>query len=236
MKRLLAMGLMMCLLVASAAPAADSADKEKVMDGLRELNEFIGGWKGSGATKPRPTPRDPFWSEEIDWSWRFKGDDVWLSVKTKGGKFMKGAELRYLPAKKLYRMTAETTDGKSLTFDGTFKDDKLTIERIDPATKETQQIRMNTAAEGIRFIYQVQRKAEGATIWKPEVLVATTKLGESLAKAEKKNECVVSGGLGTTPVTFMGETFYVCCSGCADAFRENPKKYVDEFKTKKGKK
>jgi YHS domain-containing protein len=35
----------------------------------------------------------------------------------------------------------------------------------------------------------------------------------------------------------MGETFYVCCSGCRDAFNENPKKYVDEFKAaKKGQK
>ena len=36
-------------------------------------------------------------------------------------------------------------------------------------------------------------------------------------------------------VQYMGETFYVCCSGCADAFKENPKKYVDEFKAKKKK-
>ena len=51
----------------------------------------------------------------------------------------------------------------------------------------------------------------------------------------KAPECVVSGGRGTTPVQYMGETFYVCCSGCADAFKENPKKYVEEFKAKKKK-
>jgi hypothetical protein len=58
-------------------------------------------------------------------------------------------------------------------------------------------------------------------------------VGESLGKKETKNECVVSGGLGTMTVSYMGETYYVCCSGCADEFRANPKKYVDEFKAKK---
>ena len=59
--------------------------------------------------------------------------------------------------------------------------------------------------------------------------------GESLGKTEKKNECVVSGGTGTMPITYKGETFYVCCSGCRDEFNSNPEKYVKEFKAKKGK-
>lgn len=238
MKSYLAMGLMVGLLIGAATlPAADKAEtgeKAKVMEGLRELGEFIGGWKGSGSNKLKPGPKDPFWAEMIDWSWRFKGEDVWLSVKS-NGKFIKEGEIRYLPAKKLYQLTAETPDKKKLAFEGKLKDDTLILERKDAESKEIQQIKMNTAAEGLRFIYQVQRKAEGGTIWKNEFAVATTKIGESIAKAEKKNECVVSGGLGTTPVTFMGETFYVCCSGCADAFKENPKKYVDEFKAKKKK-
>jgi hypothetical protein len=50
---------------------------------------------------------------------------------------------------------------------------------------------------------------------------------------EKKTECVVSGGLGTMPVSYKGETFYVCCSGCKDAFVENPEKFIKEFKAKK---
>jgi hypothetical protein len=239
MKRLLALGLTIGLLgLVTAAPAADKTEKEKekVMEGLRELNEFIGGWKGSAQKRPgKPLPGDPFYAEELDWSWRFKGNDVWLSLKTKSGKFLRSGELRYLPAKKQYVFESVTPEKKKWTFTGTFKDDKLTLERVDPDTKETQQLRFNTAAEGIRLIVVAQRKNAGATIWRPEVFVQTTRLGESLARTEKKNECVVSGGLGTTTVSFNGETFYVCCSGCAEAFRENPKKYVDEFKAKKKK-
>jgi hypothetical protein len=240
MKHLFALGLTLSLFMLLIPTSAASADKDqaKVKDALRELQDFIGGWKGSGSKKFNPTPRDTFWSETVQWNWRFKGDDVWLEVEFKGGKLFKIAEVRYLLDKKQYQMKATPVEGKEkLVFLGTLKDEKLTFERTDGKTKEVQRIRMNTAAEGIRFIYLVDRQSEGATIWRQEAMVQTTKIGESLARKEKKGpECVVSGGLGTSTVSYMGETFYVCCSGCRDAFNENPKKYVDEFKAKKGKK
>ena len=34
-------------------------------------------------------------------------------------------------------------------------------------------------------------------------------------------------------VSFQGKTYYVCCSGCRDAFNEEPEKYIAEFEAKK---
>jgi hypothetical protein len=133
-------------------------------------------------------------------------------------------------------MTLVDKAGKKQVFDGELKDDILTLERTDPATKETQQIKMNTAAEGIRLIYNVAHKPEGKTLYVKDYQVACNKAGESLGRAEKKVECVVSGGLGTIPVSFGGKTYYVCCSGCKEAFTENPEKFIKEFEAKKGKK
>jgi len=145
--------------------------------------------------------------------------------------------VKFSEAKKKYLLIGTPVGAKEpVTFEGTFADDKLTFERTDAATKDTQRVRINLAAEGIRMIYQVDRKAEGGTLWKMEFASQQTKEGESLARTEKGPECVVSGGRGTSAVNYGGETFYICCSGCADAFKENPKKYVDEFKAKKGKK
>jgi len=235
MKRTLALALVLGL--ACSVAAAPTAEQKKAKEGLRELQEFIGGWKGSGGPdKPRPGPRDPIWSESIDWGWRFKGDDAWLVIAVKGGKYLNGGEVRYLPAKKVYQLTATLADGKKAVFEGTLKDEALTFERTDPATKQTQQLKMNIAGDGVRFIYRYATRAEDSTVWRKEYVVASTKLGESLGKKEAKNECVVSGGLGTMAVSYMGETYYVCCSGCADEFRANPKKYVDEYKAKKAKK
>ncbi len=213
------------------AAAADTANPS--LEGLKALNEFIGGWKGSGAPeKPRPDPKET-WVEKINWSWRLKGNDAWLVLDIKDGKHLKGGELRYLADTKRYRLTATTKDDKKQVFEGELKDGYLTLERNDPDKKETQQLTMNTAAEGVRFIYRMARKPEGRTLFTKEYQVASTKEGESFAAKDKKPECVVTGGLGTMTVSHKGETFYVCCSGCRDAFNENPEKYIAEFKAKK---
>jgi len=231
MKRLFALGLVIGLFgMVAALPAAPDADKEKKKEALRELQEYIGSWKLNGQTKAKPGPRDPFWEETVRWGWKFKGDDCWLTIDFTGGKFLKSGEVRYLPASKKYELTGVPIEGKEkLVFLGELTDDKLVFERKDAKTKEVQRIRMNTAAEGIRLNYFVEQKT--GTIWKLQYMLAGNKEGKSLGgKKAKGPECVVSGGLGTTTVSYGGETFYVCCSGCADAFKENPKKYVDEFK------
>src|SRR5262245_57311609 len=235
MRRLLALGFLLGLIgLVMPVLAAASADKSAAKDALKELQEFIGGWKGNGGLdKPRPSPRDPVWSENISWSWRFKGDDAWMSMAIKDGKLFKSGELRYLPDKKVYQLTATDLKDKKFVFEGTIKSDVLTLTRVDADTKETQQIQMNTAAEGDRFVYRVAHKGKDSTIWKKDYMIGCTREGVSLGKVDKKNECVVSGGLGTMPISYKGETYYVCCSGCADAFKEDPEKYINEYKAKK---
>jgi hypothetical protein len=231
MKRLLAFTLALGLPALAVTAKAPSDDKAEVKQALQD---FIGEWKANGAPdKPKVDPRDPAWKETLHWSWRFKGDDAWLMLTVDDGKVLKSGEIHYLPAKKKYQLIATGADGKKRTFDGELKNETLRFEYTDPGSKEVQQISMNTAAEGVRFIYRVGHKAAGSTLLRKDFLVAATKEGESLAAKEKKIECVVSGGLGTMPVSYKGETYYVCCSGCRDAFNENPEKYIAEFKAKK---
>jgi hypothetical protein len=236
MKRFIALALLLSLLGFVLPALADAkSDAASAKEALKELQEFIGGWKGNGGPDKagRPSPRDPVWSENVSWSWRFKGDDAWMSMAVKDGKIFKSGELRYLPKKKAYQLTMTSKDDKKQVFEGKIERETLKLERIDPDTKATQQITMNTAAEGDRFIYHVAHKDQGRTIWKKDYVVACTREGVSLGKVDKKNECIVSGGLGTMAVGYKGETYYVCCSGCRDAFLENPEKYINEYKAKK---
>jgi hypothetical protein len=235
MKALLALGLVCSLFgLVPQTPAADRADREAAKEALKELQDFIGGWKGNGSPdRPRPSPTDPVWSETLNWSWRFKGDDAWLTLGVKNGKYLRNGAMRYLPARKVYQFTVTNADDKKLIFEGNLRREVLTLERVDPRTRETQQLKMNVAGDGVIFNLYYARKAAGTTLWKKEYRVRATKEGESLAAREKKVECVVSGGAGTMPVSYKGETYYVCCSGCRDAFNENPEKYITEFKAKK---
>ncbi len=239
MKRLLACGVVFCLTAAfTPVHAADKGDDPKTTkEALQALQDFIGEWKGTGSLdKPKPSPRDPIWKESLEWNWKFKGDDPSLVIAFKEAKNYKSGEMRYLLDKKLYQLTLTTKDDKKQVFTGPLDTEKsqLTLERVDPDTKETQRVTMNTAAEGVRFIFRMAHKDEGKTLYKNDFVVQATREGQSLGAEEAKNICVVSGGLGKMQVSYGGETFWVCCSGCADAFKENPTKYIAEFKAKKG--
>ena len=43
-------------------------------------------------------------------------------------------------------------------------------------------------------------------------------------------ECVVTGGRGSIQFSYKGQTYYVCCSGCKQAFDENPEKILSEYR------
>ena len=133
-------------------------------------------------------------------------------------------------------VTATVVDSKGESRDFTGKltsSGYLLLERVDPKSKEAQQLRMSTNNDGARFIYEYWHKASGRTTPTKSYQVDGSKEGESIGAKEKKPECVVSGGVGTSTVSYGGKTYYVCCSGCRDAFNENPAKIIAEYNKKK---
>jgi hypothetical protein len=230
MKRLIGVGAVVALVLAlRPARGQDDDEQKKVKEALQELNDYIGLWKGNGTSERNKLE---IWKENADWSWRFKGKDAWLRLTLSPGKNFKGGELRYLPDRELYQMTMEDKSGKRQVFEGKLRKHKLTLERRDDSGA-TQQLQMNMAGGGIRFIYAYNIKPANRTFFNKELQVGFTREGESFGAAAKKVECIVTGGLGTIPVSYNNVTYYVCCSGCRDAFNENPAKYVKEYLARK---
>jgi hypothetical protein len=234
MQRLIAFGVLIAaalFLRSGAGRAQEGEDEKKIKEALQELNDYIGGWKGNGTTEANTLD---IWKEHADWSWRFKGKDAWLTLKLTPGKHFTGGEVRYLSDREVYQMTMFARDGKKQVFEGPLKrGGKLLLERRDPDTEATQQLQLNLAGGGIRFVYTLSVKPANRTLFTREFQVSFTKEGETFGAAQKKVECPVTGGLGTIPVSFNGVTYYVCCSGCRDAFNENPAKYVREYNARK---
>jgi hypothetical protein len=236
MKRLLVCASLFALVFALPRLVADDTEEPpSAKEALQALNDFIGQWKGTGDVERAKSGSKSFWTETVGWGWRFKKDDAWLVLTIKNGKLFKGGELRYLTDKKKYQLTATDAKDKKLIFEGALKNGLLLLERTDDDKKETQQISMNVAGDGVRFNYWYKTKPAGKKVYNTGYLVACNKEGESLGGKKEGKECPVSGGLGTIAVTFKGETFYVCCTGCRDAFNENPEKFVKEFKAKQKK-
>ena len=225
---ILILGVMLQTVDAGKKDKEDNTTKEA----LQVLQEFIGNWKGSANEK-----KLGFWTEKASWSWRFKGKDTWMTFDLDNSKLYKGGEVRYLPDDSKYQITIIDKAGKKAVYAGEMKKSTLYVERVNPASKDTEQFRMSIAGGGDRLVYEMWLKPDGRTMYNKQLQVSYTREGVTFGVevGGKKALCVVTGGLGTSTVTYMGTTYYVCCTGCRDAFNENPAKIVAEYlKKKKG--
>jgi YHS domain-containing protein len=230
-----------CFLCAAFAAAAlvgtafadAKSDAAKAKKALQDLGEFVGTWNLTGESKT--TGKLVSWKETANLGWKFKGDDAWITVELKDGKYFSTGELRYNVEKKQYLLTIAGADKKPQEFVGEFKRGKLSLKRTDEKSGDVHQLAFNTLSDGIRLSYAYEVQSGGKGLFSGVYKSIGNKDGESLAGAagSKKPECVVTGGAGTISVSFMGKTYYVCCTGCKEEFDSNPKKYVDAFEKKK---
>jgi hypothetical protein len=226
--------LALCVLVISApAVPADPPGKRSPREALQAFGDLIGTWKGTGMPKGK-TDKGTFWTEKLDWQWQFKKDDAWLKVAFEKGKSFVEGELHYRADKDQYEFIALTPDKKKQSWHGTLKGKTLTLERMDTDAKQAERVIL-TMLHANRFLYSYDIKPESKATYTRLYQVGATKEGVPFAGGDGKPECIVSGGVGTIAVRYMGQTYYVCCSGCRDEFNDNPKKYVDEYNAKKKK-
>jgi YHS domain-containing protein len=207
-----------------------AADPTDAVAGLRPLGPLVGDWKGTGTPDGPKTDANKFWTETVSWQWQFDKADPRLVGTVANGKHFTSLVLRYKAADKTVGLTAATTDKKELVFAGTLTVGKqgeqvLTVERTDADTRETHRLVL-TLLHANRYLYRHDVKPAGATAFARKYQVGVTKQGESFADVAKGPECVVSGGQAKIPVVYKGTTYYVCCTGCKDAFLADPGKYV----------
>jgi hypothetical protein len=220
-----------------AAPAADPKPAA-AKDALRPFNVLVGSWKGSGAPEGTRDERAAgAWAETASWGWQFKDQDGWLTVTFDKGKHFTAGELRFTPEKggePRFTLTLTAPDKSAATFVGTLseKDKLLTLDRVGGPAGEDQRLVFSLLHHN-RHLYRFETRPAGAAVpFAKKWQVGATKEGVPFADVPKGPECIVSGGLGTTKVTYKGVDYYVCCSGCRDAFKEDPEKFIKEAEAK----
>jgi YHS domain-containing protein len=208
----------------SAQPKPEDAAKAK--KALQEVQDFIGIWNLEGLQKTGPKTES--WKEKVSWSWKFKGDDAWIVVEfAEGkGKYYSRGELRYLVDKKKYQLTLTTPSKTEEVYLGELKAGTLKLERADPKSGDVTRLSIETLADGVRMQFKVEKQDGGKGPFSPVYQMAGNKDGESIAGTTKKPECIVTGGAASIKVSYMGKDYFVCCTGCRDAFTENPEKFV----------
>jgi len=224
--------LFIAALTASAARSAD-APALSARQALQPLNNLIGTWRGTGwPAGSREEQQKGFWTETIAWEWQFKGKDAWLKAVFTKGKHFQAGELRYIPDRQLYEFKVTTAAKAKQTFTGKLADLVLTLDReVDTGTERL----VLTLLHSNRFLYRLDVRPASKSLFSRRFLVGANKEGVPFVEDDGRPECIVSGGLGTIAVTYQGQAYYVCCSGCRAEFNENPEKYIKEFQAKKAK-
>jgi hypothetical protein len=217
-----------------ALTAAAADEPLSARRALKPLNDLIGSWRGTGTPAgSREEQQKGFWTETISWEWQFKGKDAWLKATFAKGKHFQAGELRYLPDQSRYQLRLTTADKKANVYTGKLADRVLTLDRQTDAGTERLVL---TLLHWNRFLYRLEVKPASKSLFSRRFQVGATKEGVPFADDDGRPECIVSGGLGTIAVSYRGQTYYVCCSGCRAEFNENPEKYVKESQAKKAKK
>lgn len=222
---------MFALVTFLLSPAADPPDPRTA---LQPFNVLVGSWKGTGTPEggPRTGRQAGTWTEAITWEWRIKAADAKLVAAFDRGKHFKSGELRYNPGKRIYQLAATTPGGEVRTYAGTLKDGVLTLDRIDPSLKEEERLVVSLLHHN-RHLYRLEVRPVGSPRGFVRVFqVGATKEGVAFADVPKGQECVVSGGPAAIRVTHQGTDYYVCCSGCRDAFKDDPEKFIKEAAAK----
>ena len=232
---ILAVGLGLGL-VAAGADDPPSTGRE-IPKAFAPFEYLVGSWKGTGV----PTAnRVRGWPETHAWAWTFeKGVPVGMAVTMEGDKLLARAKLAFDPATETYTLKGDDPAGKPLAFSGKLdaSGKTLTLNRQGVGDdKARQRFTLKPNANFVRYSLWVDDQEPGAPQFKRTTEVGVTKEGEAFAAggaAADLPKCVVTGGAATMSVSYQGQTYPLCCSGCREEFNENPEKYLKKLAEKR---
>src|SRR5262245_17670053 len=216
--------------------AAKSSDRDK--QALTPLQTFVGEWRGVG--QPRRGSTAGSWIEESEWAWKFeKGAAalVFATPKEKEGigKYFVAGRLERGEKDGQFRFIGTLPDGKTqVTYTGSQdKEGRLVVSAEDVPEGSPSRVALRTVAEGQRLLILYERRLGKSDNYTRLAEVGFTRKGGNFAKLVVERECVVTGGAGTIQVSYKGQQYWVCCTGCRDLFNEDPEKVLAEYRARK---
>ena len=201
---------------------------------LEPFEQLIGEWRSHGFLEAEKIKG---WDEPTTWGWKFKkGKIVALVATFKGGKYFSAATLEPLEEEK-YRFTATTSNDKQITYEGTLKGKKLTLTRQQSDSSAPEQVTIELLHD-VRYQTLIEAKKSTGLVRKIATIGATradVRFGAA-SKEEQGPKCLITGAPATSQVSYNGQTYYMCCSGCRAEFDRDPEKWIRLAKEARSKK
>jgi YHS domain-containing protein len=211
-----------------AAPPESGKSTKAAKEALSQFNSLIGGWRGTA--QPRRGSAAGSWRESAEWVWDFSQPAPAIRYVVSDGKLLKSARITFDDKASLFRAMVELPDGSTREYSGKFDEDRLVLNSQPDAKNEIHRLTV-TRLNDKRTIVLFEKKRATSRGLARVAEVGYTREGTRLAvEGGDGPECVVTGGKGTIAISYKGQTYYVCCSGCKQAFNENPEKILAEYR------
>jgi YHS domain-containing protein len=212
---------------------------------LSRFNTLVGEWRGVG--QPKRGSNRGAWSEKTSWRWDFsKKNSPALCMIASKGKLIDKAWLRFHEPTQRYGLevlfannknpkifleqpvTAPVTTGKDKSQRKQESATSLPAKIVfkQPQDKDAHRVTLHVLSSK-RMTLLVER---GGSSFRRVGGIGYTRKGQSIAARGDGNPvCIVTGGTGTIKVTNKGKTYYVCCSGCQQAFEDDPDGVIADY-------
>ena len=150
------------------------------------------------------------------------------------GKLWKSAVLSYADTAQLYTLKTTLLDDSTRTYQGTLDQKRLVLESApEVLTTDIHRLTMTFLSEN-RLTMLFEKRPEQQSFYTRVAEIGYQRDGTRLAAIGSGGPvCLVTGGAGTLPVVYQGKTYYVCCTGCRDAFHDDPAGTLAEYEKTK---
>lgn len=211
-----------------AKPAGKAkSERSAIQAALKEFNTWIGGWRGGGQVR-RGSTRGA-WVEKSNFVWKFDGDQIGIEYSVDGAKHVKSGLLSWDVKAEEYTFDAHLADKSKLKYRGQLEKGVLALESTPTDDGYVSRMTMRQLNEK-RFLVLYERRKADASFYLRVGEVGYTRAGTRLAASDNTGPiCIVTGGAGTIQVSFKGKNYYVCCTGCRDAFNDDPEGIIESY-------
>lgn len=214
----------------ASEPRREIQHKIQHKQALSRLNSLIGDWRGVGQLKRGS--RKGAWSEKAAIAWSFQKDQPAITLTADGGQQFQKLQFTWLEPQQMLSMNLIAKD-QTMVLTGKIPEVwPGKIELLSLPQKNGAQFRCTIQQlSDKRATVLLEKRATATGSFRRTAAIGYTRAGERLAVVGgNKRKCIVTGGLGTIPVTHKGKTYYVCCQGCVQAFNDAPDAIIAEYK------
>ena len=193
---------------------------------LESMQKLVGSWKG--VAQPKRGSSVGAWGETADWVWEFNQlkEPVGLRFTVEGNKYLNSALLTLNQQTGEFKLVQTLEDKSTREYAGKMEKNVIELTSAAKVTDVGYKIKI-TPLSNVRLLVLYEQKLAGRIDYGRVVEVGYTRKGVKLAQEGQGGPiCIVTGGEGTSAVTYQGKTYYVCCSGCKDAFTDDPEKFI----------